>query len=209
MSKLTGMEAVSETPPKVLLMYDAVHQLVGDGVALGDIRVSAITELAGIGKGTAYEYFETKEEILACSFISYVNRLAEEINRELGAFESLREQVECVFEHLDRDIERRYCFVRFVHAVTDDSNFSRIVRDKLKNNPQAKNLPEYLFGGLIRRGVERGEINGEIPTDYLVYTVFCKALTYMMGICTEECFDTDVQRIRELVIEGIIRDLQG
>ncbi len=209
MGKITGMETVEETPAKVLLMYQAVRRLVGEGVALGDIRVSSITELAGIGKGTAYEYFETKEEILACAFIFYVNRLAEEINRELGGLDSLREQVEYIFEQLDRDSERKYCFARFVHAVTDDSHFSRIVRDKLRHNTLAKNLPEYLFGGLIKQGVERGEINGEIPTDYLIYTVFCKVLTYMMGICTEECFETDVPRIRKLVMEGIIRDLRG
>lgn len=209
MGKITGMEAVTETPAKVLLMYEAVHRLIGEGVTLSDIRVSSITGLAGIGKGTAYEYFETKEEILACAFIFYLNRLAEEVNRELGRLDSLREQVECVFEHLDRDIERKYCFVRFVHAVTDDSNFSRLVRDKLRHNTQARNLPEYLFGGLIQQGVDRGEINGELPKDYLIYTVFCKALTYMMGICTEDCFNTDVQRVRELVIEGIIKDLKG
>lgn len=209
MGRLTGMEAVSETPEKVLQMYEAVHKLVGEGVILTDLKVSAITEQAGIGKGTAYEYFETKEELLACAFIFYVNRMAEEISRRLGGFDNLREQIDHVFEQLDRDSQRKYCFVRFVHAVTDDSRFSLLVRDKLTNNPEVKNFPEYLFGDLVRQGVERGEINGDIPVDYLIYSVFCKVLTYMMGICAEECFHTDVQRIRELVIEGIIRDLKG
>lgn len=209
MGRLTGMENVSETPEKVLLMYEAVHRLVGAGVALTDLRVSSITEQAGIGKGTAYEYFETKEELLACAFIFHVNRMAEEINRELEKFGSLREQVDCIFEQMDQDSQRKYFFVRFVHAVTDDSRFSEIVREKLMNRFEAQNFMGYLFGDLVRLGVERGEINGELPVDYLVYSVFCKVLTYMMGICTEECFYTDVQRIRELVIEGIIRDLKG
>ena len=98
MGRLTGMEAVSETPEKVLLMYEAVHKLVGEGVILTDLKVSAITEQAGIGKGTAYEYFETKEELLACAFIFYVNRMAEEISRRLGGFDNLREQIDHVFE---------------------------------------------------------------------------------------------------------------
>ncbi len=209
MGKLTGMESVSETPEKVLLMYQAVNCLVGEGVALPEMRVSAITTRAGIGKGTAYEYFETKEELLACAFIFYVNRIAERISDSLGKLGSLREQLDYVFCQLDEDSQKKYCFVRFVHAVTDDSRFSRLVRDKLMRAPEARNFPEYLFGDIIRQGVERGEINGEIPADYLIYTVFCKVLTYMMSICTEECFHTDVRQIRELVIEGIIRDLKG
>ncbi len=64
MSKITGMEPVQEIPPKVLLMYDAVQQLIGEGCSVSQIRVSSITERAGIGKGTAYEYFDSKEEIL-------------------------------------------------------------------------------------------------------------------------------------------------
>ena len=209
MGRLTGMEAVQETPEKVLLMYEAVHRLVGEGVTLTDLKVSSITEQAGIGKGTAYEYFETKEELLACAFIFYVNRMAERISLELEGLDSLREQIDFIFEQLDQDSQRKYCFVRFVHAVTDDSRFSRLVRDKLTHNPEAQNFPEYLFGSIVQQGVERGEINGEIPPDYLIYSVFCKVLTYMMGICAEECFHTDVQRIRELVIEGILKDLKG
>ena len=209
MGRLTGMEAVSEMPEKVLLMYKAVHQLVGEGVPLTDLKVSAITEQAGIGKGTAYEYFETKEELLACAFIFYVSRMAEKISLELEAFGSLREQIDYIFEQMDQDSQRKYCFVRFVHAVTDDSRFSCLVRDKLTHNPETTNFPEYLFGDLVRQGMERGEISRKLPVDYLIYSVFCKVLTYMMGICAEECFHTDVQRIRELVIEGIIRDLKG
>lgn len=209
MGRLTGLEPVSKTPEKVLLMYEAVHQLIGEEVSLADLRVSSITKRAGIGKGTAYEYFESKDELLACAFLFYVNRTAEDISSKLGRFGSLREQLDYVFDRLDQDSRRKYCFVRFVHAVTDDSRFSELVREKLTHNPGTKNFMEYLFGDLVRLGVERGEINSDVPVDYLVYSVFCKVLTYMMGICTQECFHTDVLRIRELVIEGIIRDLKG
>lgn len=209
MGKLTGMEAVSETPEKALLMYQAVGRLVGEGVALADLKVSDITQRAGIGKGTAYEYFESKEELLACAFIFSVSRMAERLSRELGGLASLREQIGYLFEQLDRDSQRKCRFVRFVHAVTDDSRFSRLVKEKLTCNSEIRSFPEYLFGDLLRLGVERGEINGQIPGDYLIYTVFCKMLTYMMGISAEDCFHTDTKRIRELVIEGIIRDLKG
>ncbi len=65
MGKVTGLEDIHHVPPKVNQMYEAVMQLLEEGADVADIRVSTITERAGIGKGTAYEYFDTKEEIVA------------------------------------------------------------------------------------------------------------------------------------------------
>ncbi len=208
MSKITGMEPVQEIPPKVLLMYDAVQQLIGEGCSVSQIRVSSITERAGIGKGTAYEYFDSKEEILAGAFIYYVRSMAEEMNMQLRPLGSLREQINFIFDDLDRESRKKYCFVHFVHEVTDNSQFSRMVKERLQENSQTRNFAGFLFGDIIRQGIERGDIDSDIPMDYLIYTVFCKVLTYMMCICTEECFDTDVPALRGLIIEGILRDMK-
>ena len=52
MEKITGMEAAHEVPPKVLLIYEAVEKLIASGEDINSVKVSTITELAGIGKGT-------------------------------------------------------------------------------------------------------------------------------------------------------------
>ncbi len=68
MGKINGLEDIHRVPPKVCQMYKAVIQMLEQGVDAGSIHVSDITEKAGIGKGTAYEYFDTREEIVACAF---------------------------------------------------------------------------------------------------------------------------------------------
>ena len=52
-------------PEKVRLLYEAVLAMVTDGWDINRMKVSDITAQAGIGKGTAYEYFSSKEEIIA------------------------------------------------------------------------------------------------------------------------------------------------
>ena len=52
-------------PEKVRLLYEAVLAMVTDGWDINRMKVSDITAQAGIGKGTAYEYFSSKEEISA------------------------------------------------------------------------------------------------------------------------------------------------
>ena len=50
----------AEIPEKVLLIYQAVPQMLKEGADINTLKVSEITERAGIGKGTAYEYFSSK-----------------------------------------------------------------------------------------------------------------------------------------------------
>ena len=52
-------------PEKVRLLYEAVLAMVTNGWDINRMKVSDITAQAGIGKGTAYEYFSSKEEIIA------------------------------------------------------------------------------------------------------------------------------------------------
>ena len=54
------LELDKEYPPKVKAMYEAVLELFASGREFGTLKVSEITAKAGIGKGTAYEYFSTK-----------------------------------------------------------------------------------------------------------------------------------------------------
>ena len=63
--KIANYEDIRQLPPKVRQMYIAVIQMLEEGADPANIRVSTITEKAGIGKGTAYEYFDSKEEIVA------------------------------------------------------------------------------------------------------------------------------------------------
>ena len=48
-------------PEKVRLLYEAVLAMVTNGWDINRMKVSDITAQAGIGKGTAYEYFSSKE----------------------------------------------------------------------------------------------------------------------------------------------------
>ena len=50
---------------KELALFQAVIDLIEEDADIHSIKVSDITNRAGIGKGTAYEYFSSKEEMVA------------------------------------------------------------------------------------------------------------------------------------------------
>lgn len=69
-------ENITNPPEKVRLMYEAVSQLLKGKSELSSIKVQDITAKAGIGKGTAYEYFSSKEEIIANALMyEYANKI--------------------------------------------------------------------------------------------------------------------------------------
>ncbi len=63
------IEEVQKLPPKVVKMFDAVIEMLSENVDINNMKVADITNRAGIGKGTAYEYFSTKEELITKALI--------------------------------------------------------------------------------------------------------------------------------------------
>ena len=59
------VENMKNPPEKMRLMFEAVSELIKEKRDNSTIKVQEITAKAGIGKGTAYEYFCSKEEIIS------------------------------------------------------------------------------------------------------------------------------------------------
>lgn len=86
--------------PKQKAIYEGIIELMEEGVNITNITVSEIAKRAGIGKGTVYEYFSTKEEAVAQSlvycFANALTKLREKLFRE----ETLKGKMNIVFDWL-------------------------------------------------------------------------------------------------------------
>ena len=207
MGKVTGLEDIHHVPPKVNQMYEAVMQLLEEGADVADIRVSTITERAGIGKGTAYEYFDTKEEIVACAIVYHIQRLFSWLEETLEAQRDFRAQVTFLLDTVEQKNRCKEGFLRFVHMMTSNSGFDRMVREKMNEEAFAPYLPANIFGKILGQGVERGELRKDLPMDYMIHCVFSHLLSYMMEIATKDCFHMDAQSLRPFVYRGIVGEL--
>lgn len=207
MGRITGLERESEVPPKVQQIYRAVLELIEEGADLTNLRVSAITDRAGIGKGTAYEYFDTKEEILACAVVNHLQKLFDWLENQLLQRESFEEQLDFLLDELGKKDGRRFCFLRFVHILTDHSEFSQMVQQKLNSENFEPYMPMTVFRNVLQRAVDRGELRRDLPPDYMVYCVFSHLVAYIMANTTEDHFGMDSARMRPYVRQGILGEL--
>jgi len=207
MAKMTGLEEFREIPPKVLRMYDAVIRLIEEGEDASSIRVSTITDRAGIGKGTAYDYFDTKEDIVACAVVFHIRRIFSLLEQELQKQDSFEKQISWLLEEIGRESNRKYCFIRMVHILTDNSDFSLQVRRKMMSKSFERYHPVNVFGNILKRGMDRKEIRSDLPVEFMVYAVFSGLLTYMLGISTEECFQISPEKLKHFVYQQIVQTL--
>lgn len=75
-------------------IFQGVLNLAQQGVPLHEVKVQAIATAAGLGKGTLYEYFSSKEEILAATMLWCMEREMSALEGQLAEGESFESQLE-------------------------------------------------------------------------------------------------------------------
>ena len=87
-----------EVADKKVALFEAVIALIEDGVDINSLKVSDITNRAGIGKGTAYEYFRSKEEIIIQALFYDVGQRIGKIRRLLRQYTNTKDRIHAVFQ---------------------------------------------------------------------------------------------------------------
>jgi len=208
MGKMTGMEQVEEIPAKVLALYEAVAQIIEGDEDINSVRVLAITERAGIGKGTAYEYFDSKEELLSCAVVYHTRQLANEIRAFLKDGKGFADKMDMLLQAIEREGNGAVCkMVRYVHVLTDHSEFSRLTKEKMATKEMRKNLIIGIFEEIVDEALLEGELRTDLPKSYIVETIFARLLTHMIFVSARDSVKEEAQENRERLYRSMLDEL--
>lgn len=94
------VEKLIDPPKKVFLMYRAVAKLMQENRDVSQLTVGDITKYAGIGKGTAYEYFSAKEELISGALIYDVYQKICALKSKVERCTGFRNKMDCIFDWL-------------------------------------------------------------------------------------------------------------
>lgn len=199
-----------EFPHKVQLMFKAVIELLYEGVDVNTLKISDITEKAGIGKSTAYEYFESKEDVIGAAIIHYVGKFLEEIETELEKQNGFSESVDYLFDVLEQNLNERGCFLQVVHLMMGNSSMGIYLQEAIRKGQVE--LPLVILDHMVERGIKQGEIRKDYPVSYIVYTICARFLTYaaLLDMREEERplynAKVNMKQTRKLMIQGIRKE---
>ncbi|RDY26516.1 TetR/AcrR family transcriptional regulator [Romboutsia weinsteinii] len=95
---------------KEILIFEGFIKLIDSGANINNIRVSDIAVSAGIGKGTVYEYFKSKEEIIAKSLLYNMQIEIDSIVDDIKNYNTFEEKCFTIFQNLMDGMNKKFPF---------------------------------------------------------------------------------------------------
>ncbi|MGB0989731.1 MAG: TetR/AcrR family transcriptional regulator [Halarcobacter sp.] len=149
---------------------DLIHE-----VGMKKLTVAEVARTAGIGKGTIYEYFENKDDIIFEIINMHIEQHHQEFTKEVAKLNTIEEKFELFFDFVLNDTEENMKhfngYKEFLSIVLAEENLP------MKEFNCEKN--EY-FGGELIKILEESINNGEIKEEAL--NLSDGILTYHKGL---------------------------
>lgn len=200
MRKITGFESKEEIPVKVQQLYRGVIELILEGVDVRTLKVSDITQKAGIGKGTAYDYFDTREEIIVSAILHTMVCIQEEVEAELALRTSFFDRMEYLLEVLEKKMAERECFLHFIHLLTDTSICGLKLQERLRETGQENRTLISMLLDMIKEGIESGELRADLSVGYLCYAVGSQVICFMASVSFPDIGPLPAEELKSCIL---------
>ena len=193
---------------KVIAIYHAIEDLVAEGADISSMRVSDIAAKAGIGKGTTYEYFSSKEEMVVKALIYLVDGMVKRIMARMKELDTFEAKFILLLDEMEEKVRQRACIMKYLNMV-NDMNLCQQMHEVLKKDEDAKNAnPIIIIRYLLEEGQKEKRIGNSFSWDYMQTTMFSRVLAFVMYIDdsahNKEC---DSSQMKHDLFAGLCREL--
>lgn len=188
-------------------IYQAVLELFEEGVDLSSVTVAEITKKAGIGKGTAYEYFSDKEEMIAKALFYNAGELCLKIYERLKKEKTLYDKMNLMLIKMEEQITETSCIIKMVHIMSDNSEVSRRLQAMEKESEKEMPAVEMLRSLLL------DELGEEKPSQeilsFLTMSMLSRVLCYGMLLKDGKYMsESSREKMRDMICRGICREIE-
>jgi len=159
--------------------------------------ISGIARLAGIGKGTIYEYFDSKEQLMISALTAWVETLSRKAEGELEGLddpvERLKKIVRGIMEGFISDPRKLKLIVTMFHMLITDKTFyarHNMAREVLQGMQKT-------IVGILQDGVSRGCFRPEAAWD--AEKIAMNLLAYLDGIALHHYMSESYFSLESLV----------
>ena len=196
--------------PKEKAIYHAVIELFEEGADINNLTVAEITGKAGIGKGTAYEYFSGKEEMIAKAFLYNGEEFCKQLYEGMCKGKNISDKIDYVLLTIEQHMPRANCIFRLLHMLSDNSPISKWIKKLVEQKSLSGEIPAV---DVIKR-VLNDELQGRVVLSeekmaYLVFRIYSKVFCYGM-LLKDGRYENAEQRevMRGMVNKGICREIE-
>lgn len=190
---------------KIVLMYQAVLTLLEEGKDPSSLKVIDITNKAGIGKGTAYDYFRSKEEIIVNAIIYSLHLAIEEGSIQLKQAKSFREQIFTIFTVIEKNGKICDNIKRFLPYW---SGANKALVDNLKERyvyfgKCGKMIQKFLFD-IYQVGVNEGILGNDKEVVFVSSAFISQIMTFLKYLEKSENFGYSLEDFKNYLYENLV-----
>ena len=203
-----GIEGIlGLSSPKVLAMYEAVNELMEEGRDIYSMKISDITAKAGIGKGTAYEYFTAKEELLGKAVFYQLHQGLMHMTEKALKQDSFRKQIYAVLEDVEQNFSKRKFLLRYLcyymlgscAKPCNGEKFGEIVKEGRLAEVIRCMMHQAEKEGLVKQ-ISEFLMAEVLVTQFAGFCMYLEHRSWAEGICTEQ--------MKEFVYRSIVRSFE-
>lgn len=155
------VELLFHPPEKVRRMFEAVSSMIAEKEDLNAVTVQKITDRAGIGKGTAYSYFSSREELIVLALFYDYGKLIQELEVLMKQTENFQAKMYRIMDWVYQHGEHHMTFIHMVQMSIGSHKRLFELRD---------NDLKEVFGGLQDYMKIRGDAIMELGYQEGLYT---------------------------------------
>lgn len=197
---------MEKNPEKVIPIYDAVISLIDEGISIPEIKVSDISKRAGIGKGTVYEYFSTKEQVIAQAMLYVVQAKIEELSGYLEDKPGFREKYDAILDWLDNMYISEMVLISLFKLTHDSSEMMPSMKQEMLEQIEKCKMIDQLIHSLIEALRTEANVSESVDDFRLYFAIGSQLGSYMMSAkCSSSMMCQCTCSLRELTYENIIK----
>jgi len=200
------IKEMQNLPEKEIKIYLAVGELIKEGRDINDMKVSEISQRAGIGKGTTYEYFQSKEELIYKAIHYFVIDSTKVAILKIMGEGSFKEKFYSIMDYIwesrleERTLQSMLQFARSVRSSVDTGSLNRI-GDKYDSCTAVKFIEE-LLKQYLSSGYEEGLFTE--TDDIYRKDVLCSQVLLFLFLMQDVREEERKKEIEDFVYNGMI-----
>lgn len=199
------VDTISMLPDKKKNSYLAVGEMIKEGRDLSSITISEVAKKAGIGKGTVYEYFESKEDLISKAIYYLLFNSTKDVVFIIFEKISFKEKFYKILDYMwDNRVDNStlHQVIDFIHSTGRSQEQLSFPFCAAGENSEIKKVLKKILSDFVDQGVKEGVITEKNP----VYrnNVFCSQLFLYIFLLQDTEDESKKKEIEDYVYNGMI-----
>ncbi|MBN1892152.1 MAG: helix-turn-helix transcriptional regulator [Clostridiales bacterium] len=176
-----------EYAPKEVELFEGIVTLLNDGRSIHELKVADIAAAAGMGKGTAYEYFSSKEEIIREAIRYHICLEFKAFSEFVSARDEFVSMLEKSMDYIVDMIQNRFSSLLIMALSLNFSDIQRLTSSDENLFPTIENEIFEQMSTIFRAGKQEGVIGRDVTAEECtfvlggLYSAFSCEVRFLLG----------------------------